>query len=661
MQIALHTVWLIVILIPASSAKRPAPTPTLGDQTVNRLLSRLDLDRPSLEKVKAAGNDSSIAARELLAYYRSRSSFKHPVDRSRRIDLRGKYASNSQLQTADNALKHILIASPSYPPHQFGPDIDWSLQPVPDDEWRWQLHRMSSWNALAKAYWHTGDENYARQYAAQLLDWIVDNPHDADHKYAWRSIEAGIRGHSWIDHFQHFLDSHSFTPQVLTAFMLSAADHADYLYKVLAAVQRSSNWRLMEAEGLAFIAMTFGEFKDADQWLKRAIDRLNAEIKLQVRPDGMHFEQCFSYHTGCIKWFSRTAQLARLNGRGHTFGSDYHSTLERMCEALMKLALPDGKSTQFGDDHHRVNTRATLRRWADLFDRDDFRYLATAGQQGRPPDALAYTLSDSGFYSLRSSWRHDAICLVLKCGPDGGWHCQPDNGTFELYAGRRRLMPDSGTYIYSGDRHGRAWFRQTQVHQTLTLQGSNSAYHPRLRLFKPGARLDALVVENQSYRDLLHRRAVMFVDKKFFVLVDDAIGPAGGPVYLHFQLAPGSMVLDDSALTARTDLPDGYNVLVKAMPQPGLSLVAQQGQVSFKYGHKQPRPAFRFQITKDAHAAVVRFVTVLIPYDGPVPKSDISVISHPQPGSDRVELELRVNGQTSQLGYDLTKNHAWLR
>src|SRR5690606_31469871 len=106
--------------------------------------------------------------------------------------------------------------------------------------------------------------------------------------------------------------------------------------------------------------------------------------------------------------------------------------------------------------------------------REDFLYMATDGAKGKAPVETAFALPESGLYSLRSSWKSDAIFLALKCGKDGGAHSQPDNGTFELYAGGKILMPDAGSYIYSGDPTGRAWFRQTRVHQTLSLNDRNS-------------------------------------------------------------------------------------------------------------------------------------------------------------------------------------------
>ncbi|MCK4626868.1 MAG: alginate lyase family protein, partial [Phycisphaerae bacterium] len=377
--------------------------------------------------------------------------------------------------------------------------------------------------------------------------------------------------------------------------------------------------------------------------------------------DGHQVEQTLSYHAGCIRWFARTYELAKVNAQAGAFGDRYAGQLEKMCEVLMKLGLPDGSSAQFGDTTSPVRVRPALDKWAGAFDRKDFLYVATASKKGTPPKQTAYALTDSGFYSMRSGWDENAVCLVLKCGPGPYWHCQPDNGTFELYAAGRRLMPDSGTYIYHGNPAGRNWFRQTRVHQTLTLDGKNSAYKPVQRLWKTGKDLDVLVVENGSYDGLTHRRAVMFVKKKFFVLVDEAIGKAGGNVDLHFQLAPGEAVFDRAAPSVRTDFDKGANVLIRGLAQKPMTLRKEKGQVSFKYGKKQPRPAFRFRIEKSAKTQAVRFVTLVVPYEGDVPQAKVSLVGSPAPGSDRIELDVTVGSVTARIGYDLKKKRVWIR
>jgi heparan-sulfate lyase len=256
---------------------------------------------------------------------------------------------------------------------------------------------------------------------------------------------------------------------------------------------------------------------------------------------------------------------------------------------------------------------------------------------------------------MRSGWDKEAICLVLKCGPDGGGHSQPDNGTFELYAGGRHLMPDAGSYIYSGDPEGRAWFRQTKVHQTLTLNGANSSYAPRQLLWKPGKDLDLLVVENASYPDLTHRRAVFFVDKKYFVIVDEAFGSGTGDVDIHFQLAPGDAVYDSSRLSVRSDFKEGWNVLVQTNAQDGMQLSEVVGWVSFIYTKKEKRPAFRYRMKKTS-ADGVRFVTIVAPYHGGSPPNIYAqLIGKTNAGASELALKVNAGGKSRKLSYNLKK------
>lgn len=596
-------------------------TPSASDAKIRTLLGRLDLTRPELAAVQAAKDDPQQAAEALLAYYRARTTVKHPIDRIQRAAKRGQYATPAQIKQANDGVKHIFLCQPNVLPHDFGPAIDWftNKSALNDSEWLWQLHRQYWWSDLARAYWHTGDEIYAQAWVAQMLDWVRACPRDAKSP-AWRTLEAGIRGYSWSGHFQHFIDSPAFGSRELVVFLNACWEHGDYLTQ--GRRFSANNWGLMEAEGAAFLAITFPEFAQAPTWREQAVRHLAEQMGQQVRPDGHQAEQCLNYHQGCISWFSRTAELLKMNGNADSFPADFWKRLEQMCAVLYQLSFPDNTSPQFGDTHSPVSWQGELGKWAPIFGRDDFRYCASGGNSDTAPRETAFAFPDSGFYSMRSGWQREDTCLVVKCGPDGGWHCQPDNGTFELYAGGRRLMPDSGTYIYDGDaaaKTARQWFRQTRVHQTLTLDGKNTVYQPKLLRWQPGNTLDTLVVENAGYPQLTHRRAVFFVQKRFFVIIDEARGTAAGDVNIHFQLLPCTPVVEQHALSFRSALPTGANVLVQGMAQAGLTLQEEEGWVSYVYGHRGQRPAFRFTQPKTAAQPCVRFISLVVPYDGATP------------------------------------------
>ncbi|NQU52879.1 MAG: alginate lyase family protein [Bacteroidetes bacterium] len=611
-----------------------------------KLYSRLNPEYRGLGKVKLSAVNSETTAKELLAYFKTRTSVKHPIQNN------SETFTDKDLKWANDALTHIFVGQPAYESHFCGDDIDWSSRPVPDNEWVWQLNRMYFWNAMAKVYTQSSDEKYAKEWCNQLMDWTQKNPNDDKHKHAWRSIETGIRGYNWTSLYHQFIQSPNFTPEVLIAFLNSCYDHAEFL---MTKYRSKSNWGLMEAEGMAFIAINFPEFKDAEKWKTEAFRRLNNEISIQVYPDGHQRELAIGYHLGCIGWFYRTYELAKINNLENAFPESYLKTIEKMCEVPMKLGMPDGTNVQFGDAW--VGTPGQHKEkylmWAEMFNRDDLLFLATDGEKGIEPDNTAFALKESGLYSMRSSWDKNAVCLVLKCGPDGGGHCQPDNGTFELYAGGRNLMPDAGSYIYSGDPENRAWFRQTKVHQTLTLNGENTKYAPKLLKWQPGRNLDILVVENKSYINLTHRRAVFFVDKRYFVIVDEAIGKGIGDIDIHFQLAPGNANFDYENSSVCSKFDRGWNVFVQTLKQKDLKLEEEEGQVSFEYTKKEPRSAFCYRLKKQNEDAAIRFVTIVAPYENERPNIKVEVIGNAKVGSSKLQLEISENGKKKIIGYTL--------
>jgi len=599
------------------------------DISLKLLLERLDLDQiPQLRQ--RIDDDINQQEKALLNYFQSRNNIHHRVNRADRTRDKGNIASKADLELADDALKHIFVGQPAYPRFFCGEDINWGLRPVPDNEWVWQLNRMNFWNAMGRAYWHTADEKYAQAWGEQLIDWVSKNPNDKEHSYAWRSIEAGIRGNSWCELFQRFVDSPSFTPEVLITFLNSLHDHASFL---MTRYTTHSNWALMEAEGLAAIGILFPEFKESQQWREEAFTRFNAEIDLQVYADGHQRELAMGYHIGCINLFMRSYELAKMNAMEDIFPQTYVEKIEKMCEVPMKLCHPDGTVVQFGDawTGKPGQYKNYFRKWSALFDRTDFLYLATDGKEGTEPRETAFALPESGLYSMRSGWHKDAIFLALKCGPNGGGHSQPDNGTFGLYAGGRILMPDAGSYIYSGNPEWRDWFRQTKVHQTITLNNQNAKYDPKLLYWVTKDDLDVLVVENRSYEDLTHRRSVLFIDKRYFVIIDEVYGTATGNVGLHFQLAPGKPIVDIGKFSVSTNFADGWNIYLKTYSSSGtMELQEEEGWVSHEYTQKESRPAYCFNTIKKSSHPVIRYVTLLIPYEQKKPDIAVKILHEPR-------------------------------
>jgi heparan-sulfate lyase len=191
------------------------------------------------------------------------------------------------------------------------------------------------------------------------------------------------------------------------------------------------------------------------------------------------------------------------------------------------------------------------------------------------------------------------------------------------------------------------------VHQTLTLNGENSQYAPKLLVWNPGTKNDVMVVENKSYQNLTHRRAVFFVEKRYFILVDEAYGIAEGNIDLHFQFAPCSAVFNHDKLNAASDFKEGWNVLVQTQSQQGLKMAEEEGQVSFQYTKKEPRPAFCYRLKKTVEQPGVRFVTLVAPYEKEKPDVKIKIVRQPGIASNNLKIEIEEKGQIKTIGYTL--------
>ena len=658
--------WLPVLTCAAAEEKTMASAApaALHSLPAEEIFTRLDLDRPGLETVKAnvEAGDRPGALAALLAYYRA----KYP-----RPDTPAQ-ANSEDLEAADNAVNHVFQWGP-YEAADYGDNINWEWDPPGDIEWVATMYRFYWAGPLASAYRATRDEKYARAFVELTRDWIAKHPlekHTKTHPvytswrgFAWLDIQTGIRATNICQVFPAMVHGEAFTPEFLGILLASLYDHQVKTEKL--PMGKVHNKAIFEQRGFINIAHTFPEFKDARRWLELALERTHETFLAQTTSDGVQREWSGGYHLAVLR--DAVEIMGRMDAAGIPVPDDYRVRVRKMYDYILAIATPDLGFPMFGDasrvwpmpeERSRWPLYSTLVGATDLL--GDPRYAARARLEcAHLPKQTSYAFHDAGMYVVRDGWGPKQIYFALHCSPPAiTGHDQPDNGTFELYAYGRWLMPDTGFYTYGHDPEGRAWHRRTSVHQTLTLDGRDTKVAAKELLWHTAPDLDALVVENASYEGLIHRRSVWFVGKRFFVLLDEALGDAAGALDLHFQLAPGEARLDPERHAAATRSEEA-NVLIWAAPDAPIQMREEEGWFAWEYGHRTPRRAFCYRHAQHAPAA---FLTLLVPYrGGKIPVVAAALPSRFHAGDDRVELDVTALGKRWQVGRDLMTREAWCK
>ncbi|BEG97909.1 heparin-sulfate lyase HepC [Bacteroides sedimenti] len=668
MKKRINYICLIVLLL--------LPKLMWAQQLRTEVFDLLDLNRPGLEEVKKLHNkgQDEKAAEALLKYYKNRTSVKHPD-----VNLAKVKISKEEQKWADDALNHTFFVHKGYQPSlNYGKDINWQYWPVKDNELRWQLHRHKWFTPMGKAYRLSGDEKYAKEWALQYMDWIKKNPliplkkneYEMQTKpfsdsikenvrFAWRPLEVSNRLQDQTAQFLYFISSPSFTPDFLTEFLMNYHKHAVH---IMGNYSDQGNHLLFEAQRMIYAGTFFPEFKEAETWRRSGIDILNKEINVQVYKDGGQFELDPHYHLAAINIFYKAIQIADVNNFRNEFPQSYLDTVEKMIMIYINYCFPDYTNPCFSDAKitDKKEIIDNLKTWSKVFPQNkQIQYFATEGKKGELPDYLSNAFKTSGFYVFRSSWGDDATMMVLKAGPKAFWHCQPDNGTFELWMNGKNLFPDSGSYVYEGEGEVsqlRKWFRQTKVHNTLTLNNANlDSTESVCKLWNGKGNIQKLVVENPSYKGLKHRRSVFFVDNKFFVIVDEAVGNAKGNVAIHYGLCEGKTNLDKENMTVASDFDGNSNVVLKCFGPKGMTMNKEEGWRSKTYRERAERTSVAFETQKNTDEAV-RYITVIYPVTDKNEQPAISAQFNNKSYSDNsLDITVKVGVEKNKLGVENKK------
>ena len=564
------------------------------------------------------------------------------------VEFKSRWPTETIIEQADRIVegKFDLLGFKNL---SFGDPIDWHFEPVtgkriPQLHWSkldyldagvagdkkivWELNRHQYFMKLGQAYCLTGDARYPRTLAAHLEGWMDANPPKLGINWA-SSLEVAFRSISWLWALYFFREAvpAETSKRALQFLYLNARHLESYLSTYF-----SPNTHLTgEALGLFYLGTLLPEFDEAERWRELGSGILIEQIPVHVQRDGVYFEQSSYYHRYTTDFYLHFLILSRNNR--------IEKPLISLLDHLMYITRPDGTTPFFGDDDGgrlaMLDTRAPndfrapLATGAALFSRGDYKFVAgDAGEEllwllgveglrkydsiaAHEPEKLSQAFPEGGYFVMRDGWTRDSNYLLFDCGPHGSLNCghaHADALSFELAANGRTLLVDPGTYTYTGSKELRDWFRSSQAHNTVTLDGESSSIPDGPFTWKTVAEcrlLDWVTTDRFDYVCGEHAgllRSIMFLKGKYWIVRDTnkSTKQHTADIYFHFDSHTNPQLENDMIHEP------GSGLKIRII---GTGRWIEENQwVSHCYGQKEPAKAFRFSAVLQPGESIYTFL-----------------------------------------------------
>lgn len=603
------------------------------------MLHAFDLSLPGLEKVKLAFDDREIvpACKFLLDYYKDGNSAQYL-----RSDQPG--ISRKTTSYADSLIRDIFtfqLVTGKVPRSADG-HLNWAYNgPENDVEWAWALNRHHPARDLLQAYFETGNPKYAKNIDSFIKDWIIESlpyPGVKSRTAVWRGLEVSFRVKVWAQVFYGLINTGYLSPATQLLILSSLPEHAHYAKNFHA----QNNWLTMEISGLATVATAWKEFKDAPEWLEYSKAVMTESMKKQVYPDGVQTELTSSYHYVALVNFVLFDRICK--NANEPLPEFFNRTMEDMYSYLAYTMRPDGFGI-LNNDADRKDNRLWIFQALENYDRDDWRYIATNGEEGtRPEKGPSVIYPWAGHLISRSGYNPDAQWSFFDIGPWGSGHQHNDKLHISISAFGRDLLVDAGRFAYRGEvaKKFRGYAKGSQGHNVILIDGKGQAPGPKLAnepLSEDHYRItDAFDYAWNSFdkfNDLegavKHTRALFYVRSGFWIVVDNIQTDRPRKIATMWHWHPDCKVTTGRKKIISSEnekgnlriIPVGksnWNIkLIKGQEKPEI-----QGWYSEEYNKYEPNVAaiYSTKIKSDR-----TFVWLLIPFEVSAPDIRAKIIS----------------------------------
>jgi hypothetical protein len=536
------------------------------------LFSALQLDQPALRGMEAAvqQNDYAGAYHAWGSYWDSKQQPRYATQTYHLLTdtelLMGyeqvrAYATLHKDENDTVRARASLILKNVFRPWgdvvvDFGSTVDFNREV--GQSGKYGFHYWGWSKALILAYVNSGDQRYLAKFDELFHQWykqrnaITRGFPELDVVYY--ELGLGVRNRMFIEYyFLPYAQRSVLTHERMLKTFLGAGR---WLYQLEQwEGYRSGNWQIHGSYMLAQLAMVFPEFKESKEWLKLGLQRLEEHLRQDFFEDGGHSERAPRNYTQATYLSYRN--LYYLLSAYHVREDLEQEIRQRMGNTIdwwIAMLAPTGEIPSINDSHRGLFPAFILQDGAEFYSKpyvygvlnNLFGITSHAGTLVFPPFVSRH-MPASGFTVMRTDWTRDALYMNINYGKWNGPHTHNDMLDFEIYAYGKALAVDAGIGLTYDDPLYIPWYKSSRAHTMVTVNGRNmqrESVEGENIAWSSNPLLEYFSGEHRGYEQLgvHHRRQILFVNHRYWVILDDLKCEKGGDTLSWYFHTPTTLV-----------------------------------------------------------------------------------------------------------------------
>lgn len=554
----------------------------------------INLNRKELAEVKknVITNDIDGAWVALIKHFSTRKKLIDPIVE--------RWSKDNDKAFSEKLLKKLLRKDYTQEFIQ-NKKINWSQNKMParkDYEKYWIRNRLPFLVRFVRIANELNKSDIRKLSAGIFLDWFKQCPppklpvkswYDKKVEFsAWREIEVGMRGRHLVSIFMATRHWKDVPADFHRSLLLSIQQNMDYLVSHFAKVGIcKGNHQAHHAHGLIAAGVLFPELKSSALWKRIGLKLVKAHLENDNDKEGVQKEHSPSYHLEVAKLYFDPYEL--LNANQQKISEWMKNGIFKMLSFVLYSTAPDGRLVTLNDCFPHIS-KGLRERAAKAFNRPDLLAIEH-GRKGKSP-LLDHSFKTAGMAFMRSSWKNDAVFVVLDASSHGSPHWHAGKPNFVIHAGNQLLAcdPQLGSY---DDPSFWKYFRQAKGHNTVLVDGEGDGTpknfwyfkhisKPKITTFKSNEKIALVKAMTDGFKrmkpSVTFSRRLLYV-KPNLIFIEDTLNSKGEHTYewlLH--LVPQAPVVDKTVKSMMTNLGGAFELVCTPLQDDVSGPTIRQGK-----------------------------------------------------------------------------------